>query len=175
MGMDISTNSGIVTDLDTMLSFIDDNLQQVKEICQKAYTDCQQELEGKSEDHWKRQTLAFLEPLSTLQDKTADEVKTILVNLIVIEGEGYDQYILCSSELLDIWQQIVRSYDPTLPELTEIGFWPQGKAQGDIPNDEVVFVFDKANCYDIKLSKTGQKLKKIIGHCDTSEWSVLLF
>lgn len=173
MGIDVWAESGIVVDLDCALFFVTKkNLKTVIQIAQEFFGEIKKASDENPDSEWRKQKAVFFQPLQQLEGKNLEEVQEVLRGLFTIEGEEYDAYLLYQEDLLELWEKIVDSFGPGLPSLLNIIYYSRYKVFGDMPAEEVCFVFDKKPCLDIKLTEAGRKLKKIVGHCQPSEWAV---
>ena len=64
------------------------------------------------------------------------------------------------------------AHDVELPYLEEVNAWGSSRYNGyDVPLGVVCFVFDENSCFEKAISQSGKDLKKIIGHCNVTEWT----
>ena len=87
-----------------------------------------------------------------------------------------DTHVEYSEEVADLFQQIIASYSDVMgvdvPALEEVIAWGSARLNGwDVPLGVACFVFDKNECFIQTLSDEGKALKKVIGHCDVTEWT----
>ena len=59
-----------------------------------------------------------------------------------------------------------------LPYIMEVTAWGSGRNNGwEVPKGVACVVFDSESCYERTLSDQGKAVKKLLGHCDETEWT----
>ncbi|MDB0056740.1 hypothetical protein N9F36_06535 [Akkermansiaceae bacterium] len=96
---------------------------------------------------------------------------------IVIDDSFDEKEITSSDELVEFWNNVLNVLRPEIPQLEDIRiFCKGGRLEGyDVPTGVVCFVFSSHECFEKKLTKTGEALKEAIGHCDESEWTTVSY
>lgn len=182
MGVDVYSESGVLATTEDMVSFITGkNKKDVIQICQEFYNDLKHESDQTPDCKWGVERYQFFEALNAIQAKTINDLREVVSSVIQVNGKpgkyDLDTQVLHSEDLLHLFSQIVNSYekshDKALPELISVDAWGSARYNGwEVPLGIACFVFDKSVCYEQQLSESGKLLKKVIGHCDVTEWTV---
>lgn len=178
MGVDILNYSGVIASIDEMLGFVNGkNRKKIIEICQNFYDNLAKEASGKEANEWNSQRVEFFKALNKIEATTVDELKGILSSVVVVEGEpakyDIDTHVEYSEELKDLWTDIILTFDKPLPGFNGISAFGSSRYNGyDVPLGEACFIFDDDDCYTKQLSEAGKNLKKILGHCNVTDWTV---
>ena len=167
MGTDVYSESGIIAGIDEMVGLIrKKDLKTVIDIC-----------ENKS-----LESLADLEPLKTINKKsTIEEVREALLECVKVHGEpakyGSDEcYLENEYAVAVLWGEILSETRPTLPSLNEVRIFDSPRYNGwDVPLGEACFIFNSSDCFIRTLSEEGKALKRAIGHCETTEWTIVSY
>tara|TARA_B100000929_G_C15495007_1_gene415708 strand:- start:84 stop:587 length:504 start_codon:yes stop_codon:yes gene_type:complete len=167
MGTDVYSESGIIAGIDEMVGLIrKKDLKTVIDIC-----------ENKS-----LESLADLEPLKTINKKsTIEEVREALFECVKVHGEpakyGSDEcYLENEYAVAVLWGEILSETRPTLPSLNEVRIFDSPRYNGwDVPLGEACFIFNSSDCFIRTLSEEGKALKRAIGHCETTEWTIVSY
>ena len=167
MGTDVYSESGIIAGIDEMVGLIrKKDLKTVIDIC-----------ENKS-----LESLADLEPLKTINKKsTIEEVRDVLFECVKVHGEptkyGSDEcYLENEYAVAVLWGEILSETRPTLPSLNEVRIFDSPRYNGwDVPLGEACFIFDSSDCFVTTLSDRGKALRRAIGHCETTEWTIVSY
>ena len=167
MGTDVYSESGIIAGIDEMVGLIrKKDLKTVIDIC-----------ENKS-----LESLADLEPLKTINKKsTIEEVRDVLFECVKVHGEpakyGSDEcYLENEYAVVVLWGEILSETRPTLPPLNEVRIFDSARYNGwDVPLGEACFIFDSSDCFIRTLSDRGKALRRAIGHCETTEWTIVSY
>tara|TARA_B100000029_G_C17273271_1_gene850621 strand:+ start:234 stop:734 length:501 start_codon:yes stop_codon:yes gene_type:complete len=166
MGTDVYSESGIIATTDDVIGLLrKKDLKKVIEICMD------ESLE-----------IGDLEPLKKINKKSSiEEVKNVLFECVKVHGKpskygNDDCYLENSYQLECLWDSILSDTRPELPSLKEINVFDSPRYNGwNVPLGEACFIFDSTNCFVQTLSEEGQVLKKAIGHCDESEWTIVSY
>jgi len=184
MGTDIYQNSGVLCGIDDIVKFINGkNKKIVIEICTEFYDNLKSEAEGKDTDSSCSNRFKHFEPLAAFRSNTKmtiSDVREVAASVVKVSGEpakyDLDTHVVQSEEVLELFGKIVDSYrDATsidIPLLEEVNAWGSSRYNGwDVPIGEACFVFNEDECYTKQVSDEGKNLKKVIGHCDVTEWT----
>lgn len=186
MGVDVYSGSGVICEVDQAVKFINGkNKSAVIEICAEFYNELVAESEKNPEDEWRKDTLKFFKPLKGFHgDKppkmTIKQVQDAVASVVTVSGEpakyDIDTHVNYSEEVADLFQKIIASYseamDVDVPYLEQVTAWGSSRYNGwDVPLGVACFVFQESDCYTKALSEEGKALKKVIGHCDLTEWT----
>lgn len=177
MGVDIYSCSGIIASIDDMLSFITPkNTDQVLKICQDFYNKIEVEVCNTDEQykHYAQQKLEFFKPLNNISKETLNGA---LCEVVKVEGEpakyDIDTHVQYGEELQELWELILETHDKQMPSFTGVSAWGSARYNGyDVPLGVACFIFDDSDCFEKKLSTAGKNLKKVLGHCSVTEWTV---
>lgn len=162
MGMDIWSESGVIaTTLDMVDMIRKKDLKKVINI-----------MRDFSDDE------NFNMTFTVSKDSTVEEVKECLNECVRIKGEpskyGGDCYLENSYELHELWNKIIEDTRPELPSLMDVTIFDSGRMSGwDVPHGEACYIFDQSECFETKLSDMGKSLKRAIGHCEESQWTIM--
>ncbi len=185
MGTDIYNGSGVICDVDQAVKFINGkNKSAVIEICAEFYNELAAEFEKAPKETWTKNTLKFFKPLKKFVDGEHQgrigDIQDIVASVVKVSGKpakyDIDTHVLNSEEVADLFRKIIASYSEVMgvdiPYLTDVTAWGSGRYNGwDVPLGVACFVFDKEDCFTQAVSNEGKALKKVIGHCDETEWT----
>lgn len=180
MGMDIYSETGVLADIDDMVGML--RKKDVKPALEALadYFD-----NAKPEEMWtqsKESFTDFFEPLRNLQQMpkpTVEDVAEALRTCCQVNGEpskygSDDCFVHWAEAVQQIWSAIIEATRPELPDLTEVRVFDSGRVNGwDVPHGIACFVFSANECFEQKLTEEGKKLKRAIGHCNSSEWTIM--
>jgi len=176
MGTDVYSESGIITGIDEMIGLIrKKDLKTVIDICESG-------LSAAAAGNESFSCLADLEPLKTINKKsTIEEVRDVLFECVKVHGEptkyGSDEcYLENEYAVAVLWGEILSETRPTLPSLNEVRIFDSPRYNGwDVPLGEACFIFDSSDCFITTLSDRGKALRRAIGHCETTEWTIVSY
>lgn len=181
MGVDVYSESGVLATSDEILKFVTGkNKKQVVEICQNFYDELKQESDNDPDAEWRKKTVEHFGCLNNIKAKTIDDLRQVLESVIKVSGEpakyDVDTHVVYSEELQCLFSKIVEAYSLStgkdLPYLTEVNAWGSSRYNGwDVPKGVACFIFDQDSCFERSMSDEGKNLKKVIGHCDLTEWT----
>lgn len=175
MGVDILNYSGIVVTIEDMLGFVTEkNCEKIIKVCRDFYKNLVESMTPEeAEKSWNKQKIEFFKPLEAAATDNLHNLHQVLSELAVVEGEGMDMHVKFSEDLQSLWENIIATFKGEFPELTSVDAWGSCRYNGyDVPLNVACFVFDDDDCYEKKLSKAGKNLKKFVGHCNVSDWTV---
>jgi len=180
MGMDIYSEQGVIVSIDEMLGMLrKKDLKPVLQACLNFFHDYSKH------DFWTQSSTSFedfFEPIRSLQEvakPTLEQVQEALNKVCVVNGEpskygSDDCFVHHADALCHLWQNIVAATRPELPDLNEIRVFASGRVNGwDVPHGVACFIFSDTECYEKVLTDQGKALKKAVGHCDSSEWTIM--
>lgn len=185
MGTDIYSGTGVICEVDQAVKFINGkNKAAVIQICAEFYNELVAESAKAPEDQWRKDTLKFFNPLKKFVDGEHQgrigDIQEIVASVVKVSGKpakyDIDTHVLNSEHVTELFQKIIASYSEVMgvdiPYLTEVTAWGSARYNGwDVPLGVACFVFDKEDCFTQALSNEGKALKKVIGHCDETEWT----
>jgi len=179
MGTDISSHSGILVEVPSVLKLINSkNKRSVIACCAEHYATCVADLKKYPNCEWRASVEEWFRPLSEIPSVVSvTTLRELLDRRIAVIGEpskyDVDTHVKFSEELTDLWRLILDdAIETELPHLVSIDAWGSARLNGwDVPLGEARFVFDDDDCYERKLSVKGKALQKLAGHCNITEWT----
>jgi len=166
MGTDVYAGSGVIATIEDMIKLIrKKDLKKIIDICGD-----------------KSLEIDELEPLKTIdKNSTIEEVRQILLKCVRVHGEpskygSDDCYLENEFELQVLWDEIIDKTRPELPSLDQVTLFDSPRYNGwDVPLGEACFIFNSDSCFVKNLSDEGKSLKRAIGHCTETEWTVVSY
>lgn len=172
MGMDVDSQSGVIASTSDMLGLIrKKDLAELKVIAALCRED-----EIFAEWPEGQDMLTRIEQATDIDTATAE-----LADMVCVHGEptkygSDDCYIDHADQVLFLWQEIIEKTRPTLPQLDELRVFDSGRLNGwDVPHGEACFIFAASDCFSLVRTKAGEALKKAIGHCERTEWTIVSY
>ena len=179
MGTDIYSDKGVIASVEDLVKVINGkNKKDVVSICQCMY---QKILNLKDNGSWFAEAAEHFSPLATLSPTMKiNDIRALLVSLVVVNGEpakyNTDIEVAFADYIKELWDDIINHCAPILPELKYVQAFGSSRYNGwEVPLGEACFIFDSEECYIKTLSEQGQQLKKLIGHCDETEWTEISY
>jgi len=173
MGTDVWSESGIIAFTEEVVKIVNGkNKNKVVEICQSFWENISLEEDSDKKDHFK--------PLQNISNKSKiSEIQEILSSIVNIDGEpskyNTDIEVRYSYELEDLFGSIL-ALCPDLPELKSITAFGSARLNGySVPLGVACFIFDSNDCFEQVLTEKGKYLKKVIGHCRETEWTIVSY
>lgn len=180
MGMDIYSESGIIAGIDEMLGMLrKSDVKKALAALKKWFE------EVDSKNFWTMSEKPFdeffanLKALTESKTTSLEDLKSELESCCVVNGEptkyGSDDCFVHHQEALcQIWNEIINATRPELPELAQVTVFDSGRVNGwDVPHGVACFIFNSGDCFEKRLTETGKALKKAIGHCSETEWTIM--
>ena len=171
MGIDISSSRGVIATVGQVVKCINrENKKFVITACSNFYEEL---IERCGEEDF------IVEQFSVIKDipfkSTIKRVREAIASTVIVEGEAskYGECGVQEYELVtELFQNILDAADIDLPWLETVTAFGSSRYNGySVPTGVACFVFNEDQCYIKELSDSGQKLKKMIGHCDVTEWT----
>ena len=175
MGIDIYSSKGIVFTVEEFLKVINGkNKPSVVSAC-KSYHEYLVEQAGESEG-WQKEIADQYKILSTLKTTMKlSEIREIIASTVDLYGEPDTEYGVADSEYsVELFTRILYACPEAdnLPPIQEIEAWGSSRYNGwEVPKGVACVVFDSEYCFNKTLSKHGKALKKMLGHCDETQWT----
>jgi hypothetical protein len=73
---------------------------------------------------------------------------------------------------MDLFNKLFEACDLDIPYLENVVAFGSARYNGwDVPLGVACFVFSSDQCFVRTLSEEGKNLKKMIGHCQETEWT----
>ena len=171
MGIDISSDSGVIATVKQVLKCVNTkNKSAIIDVCNLYYKE--HTLNVYSDED----SLELFSPLRDChQMMRLCQVREALASTVVVEGEP-SKYATCrvkeSDWVTNLFQKVLDAAGHDLPYLKEVTAFGSNRYNGyDVPLGVACFVFDDNDCFTRKLSSSGKRLEKIIGHCEVTEWT----
>jgi len=176
MGTDIWSDKGIIADESEVVRFINGkNKKTVIKICQEFYDELLDQYKENPEE-WRKQLVDDFEGIHNISTKaTIAEIRKALQSVVKVEGEVSkygDCYVEHTEYLMDLFNKLFEACDLDIPYLDNVVAFGSARYNGyDVPLGVACFVFSSDQCFVRTLSEEGKNLKKMIGHCDETEWT----
>ena len=176
MGTDIWTGKGIIADESEVVAFINGkNKKLVIKTCQEFYEELLDQYKEEPEE-WRKQLVDDFDGIYNISTKaTIAEIRRALQSVVKVEGEVSkygDCYVEHSEYLMDLFNKLFEACDLDIPYLDNVVAFGSARYNGwDVPLGVACFVFSSDQCFVRTLSEEGKNLKKMIGHCEESEWT----
>ena len=176
MGTDIWSSKGIIADESEVVAFINGkNKKLVIKTCQEFYEELLDQYKENPEE-WRKQLVDDFDGIYNISTKaTIAEIRRALQSIVKVEGEVSkygDCYVEHSEYLMDLFNKLFEVCDLDVPYLENVVAFGSARYNGwDVPLGVACFVFSSDQCFEKTLSEEGKNLKKMIGHCDESEWT----
>ena len=176
MGTDIWSSKGIIADESEVVAFINGkNKKLVIKTCQEFYEELLDQYK-ENPDEWRKQLVDDFDGIYNISTKaTIAEIRRALQSVVKVEGEVSkygDCYVEHSEYLMDLFNKLFEACDLDIPYLENVVAFGSARYNGwDVPLGVACFVFSSDQCFVRTLSEEGKNLKKMIGHCEESEWT----
>jgi hypothetical protein len=181
MGMDIYSGRGVIFTVEEFLKIINGKVKaDVVQVCNDYYAELWAESRSNQDDEWRATLANRYKPLSTLQKgMKIQEIKEIIASVVEVGGEVAkygDCWVEDSEYVESLFNKIldVCPHAEDLPIIQEVTAWGSGRNNGwEVPKGVACVVFDSEYCFERSMSNQGKALKKVLGHCDEAEWTVM--
>jgi hypothetical protein len=176
MGTDIWSDKGIIADESEVVGFVNGkNKKTVIKTCQDFYNELLDQYK-ESPDEWRKQLVDDFDGINNISTKaTIAEIRKALQSIVKVEGEVSkygDCYVEHSEYLMDLFNKLFEACDLDIPYLENVVAFGSARYNGwDVPLGVACFVFSSDQCFVRTLSEEGKNLKKMIGHCQETEWT----
>ena len=180
MGTDIYSSKGVMADTDEIVRFVNGkNKKIVIKTCQEWYNELVNRYEEEP-DEWNEQLVDDFEGIDKISTKaTIAEIRRALQSIIKVEGEVSrygDCYVGHADHLMDLFNKLFEACDLDIPYLENVTAFGSARYNGwDVPLGVACFFFSSNECFVKTLSEQGENLKKMIGHCDETEWTEISY
>ena len=180
MGTDIYSGKGVIADVDDIVRFVNGkNKRTVIKTCQEWYNGILDEYK-ENPDEWRKQVVDDFDGIYNISTKaTIAEVRRALQSVVKVEGEVAkygDCYVEHSDYLMDLFNKLFEACDLDVPYLENVVAFGSARYNGyDVPLGVACFIFSSNECFVRTLSEEGKNLKKMIGHCDETEWTEISY
>jgi hypothetical protein len=176
MGTDIWSDKGIIADESEVVGFVNGkNKKTVIKTCQDFYNELLDQYK-ESPDEWRKQLVDDFDGINNISTKaTIAEIRKALQSVVKVEGEVAkygDCYVEHSDYLMDLFNKLFEVCGLDVPYLENVTAFGSARYNGwDVPLGVACFVFSSDQCFVRTLSEEGKNLKKMIGHCQETEWT----
>jgi hypothetical protein len=179
MGMDIYSGKGIIFTADEFLRVINGKSKScVVAACLTFHQDLVVGARQNPDDEWKNKLAESFKPLGGLKTSMKlDEIREIIASVVEVGGEVSkygDCWVENAEDVESLFTCILDAcpHANDLPYIQEVTAWGSGRNNGwDVPKGVACVVFDSESCYERTLSDQGKAVKKLLGHCDETEWT----
>lgn len=179
MGMDIYSGRGIIFTADEFLRVINGKSKSgVVAACLTFHQDLVVDARQNPDDEWKNKLAESFKPLGGLKTSMKlDEIREIIASVVEVGGEVSkygDCWVENAEYIEDLFTRILDACPDAgdLPYIQEVTAWGSGRNNGwEVPKGVACVVFDSESCYERTLSDQGKAVKKLLGHCDETEWT----
>lgn len=169
MGMDVYSEKGVIASIDDLVGMLrKKDIPVVADI-----------LRSHAEDYRDENIWPEITSLSLATKPTLEQIQEALKSLVVVHGSpskygSDDCYLEHDEDLLRLWADIITLTRPELPHLNEARVFDSGRLNGwDVPHGEACFIFSSDECFETRMTEKGKMLKKAIGHCTETEWTIM--
>ena len=179
MGIDIYSGRGVIFTTDEFLKVINGKSKSgVVAACLTFHQDLVRDARQNPDDEWKNKIASSFKALGGLKKSMKlDEIREVIASTVELGGEvgKYgDCWVENSEYVQDLFTSILDAcpHADNLPYIQEVTAWGSGRNNGwEVPKGVACVVFDSENCFERKLNHHGETLKKVLGHCDETEWT----
>lgn len=179
MGMDIYSGRGVIFTVDEFLKVINGKSKsEVVAVCLTFHQDLVVDARQHPDDDWRQNLAESFKPLSELKKSMPlNTIRGVIDSCVGVRGEvsKYGECWVENSEYAqDLFTKILDAcpHANDLPYIMEVTAWGSGRNNGwEVPKGVACVVFDSESCYERTLSDQGKAVKKLLGHCNETEWT----
>ena len=183
MGLDVYSGKGVVFTTDEFLRVINGKSKaNVVATCVAYSEKLKKDAQENPDDYWRTELSASFKALRTLKSSMKlSEIREIIASTVEVGGEVAkygDCWVENSEYVQDLFTHIldVCPHANDLPYIQEVTAWGSGRNNGwEVPKGVACVVFDSDSCYERTLSDQGKAVKKLLGHCDETEWTEMSY
>lgn len=181
MGTDIYSSKGIICSVEEFLGVVNrKNKGYVVDVCHAFYQDLAAEAEQNPNNEWRKTLAEDFKPLAGLKKSMPiNTIRGIIDSCVGVRGEvsKYGECYVENSEYVEsLFSQILEASGFDLPYIQEVTAWGSGRYNGwEVPTGVACVVFNSSECFVKTLSEEGEALKKLLGHCDETEWTEISY
>ena len=177
MGVDITACEGVLASVEDIVKIVNSkNKQQVIDYWHNWWSSCGKDGDCKYFDPEEEQCGfvmgdLFEPPIGGHMMKIG-VIRTLLKNMVNVEGAGLDTGVVFNEEVYSFFQGLLQKISPKLPYLEGVEAWGSSRYNGwEVPKDVACFIFDAESCFRKVPTAAGKRLKEIIGDLDVTSWS----
>ena len=183
MGVDVYSGRGVIFTVDEFLKVINGKSKSdVVTVCLSFHQDLVVDARQNPDDDWRASLELTFRPLGSLKKSMKlSEVREIIASTVKVCGE-VAKYGECWVENPDYVHNLftdildVCPHANDFPYIQEVTAWGSGRNNGwDVPKGVACVVFDSESCFERTLSGQGKAIKKLLGHCDETEWTEMSY
>jgi len=182
MGVDISSESGVVVTVDRLVEIVRESnreracralLRCTAITLQTLKVDYSNEELDRNDPLFKKAALLAQVFGELSVDSDVESIRTMLKNLARGVDAGFDSYVENSDEAIAIWSELINDLYPDAPKPVSTAFIDSPRYQGwDVPQGEVLFVFTEDECFERVKTEAGKELDAMIGEStELSTWT----
>lgn len=183
MGIDIYSSRGIIFTVDEFLRVIDSkNKRDVVSVCLEYHQQLVKDARQNPDDEWKTTVSEVFKPLSELKKSMPlNTIRGVIDSCVGVRGEVAkygDCWVENAEYVQELFEQILEVCPESedIPHIQEVTAWGSGRNNGwEVPKGVACVVFDSESCFERKLNHHGEALKKVLGHCDETEWTEMSY
>ena len=179
MGIDIYSGRGVIFTVDEFLKVINGkNKANVVAVCHAFYQERVADLEKHPDCSWSKERAEDFKPLAGLKKSMPiNTIRGVIDSCVGVRGEvaKYGEcYVEGAEYVQELFEKILELCPEAedLPYIQEVTAWGSGRNNGwEVPKGVACVVFDSESCFERKMNHHGEALKKVLGHCDETEWT----
>jgi len=183
MGLDVYSGRGVIFTTDEFLKVINGkNKRDAVSVCLEYHQQLVKDARQNPDDDWRQNLAASFKHLGSLKKSmNLDEIRVIIASVVEVGGEVAkygDCWVENSEFVQELFEQILEVCPDAddLPHIQEVTAWGSGRNNGwEVPKGVACVVFDSDSCYERTLSDQGKAVKKLLGHCDETEWTEMSY
>ena len=183
MGLDVYSGRGVIFTVDEFLRVINGKSKSdVVAVCLSFHQDLVVDARQHPDDDWRQNLAESFKSLGSLKKSMKlDEIREIIASTVEVGGQVAkygDCWVENSEYIENLFTGIldVCPHADDLPYIQEITAWGSGRNNGwEVPKGVACVVFDSESCYERTLSDQGKAVKKLLGHCDETEWTEMSY
>ena len=179
MGLDVYSGRGVIFTVDEFLRVINGKSKSdVVAVCLSFHQDLVVDARQHPDDDWRQNLAESFKSLGSLKKSMKlDEIREIIASVVEVGGEVAkygDCWVENSEYVQELFEQILEVCPESedIPHIQEVTAWGSGRNNGwEVPKGVACVVFDSESCYERTLSDQGKAVKKLLGHCNETEWT----
>jgi hypothetical protein len=184
MGIDIYSGRGVVFTVDEFLTKVINgkNKRDAVSVCLEYHQQIVVDARQNPDDDWRNNLAKSFKPLGGLKKSMKlDEIREIIASTVELGGEvaKYGECWVENAEYVqELFEQILEVCPEAedVPHIQEVTAWGSGRNNGwEVPKGVACVVFDSESCFERRMNHHGEALKKVLGHCDETEWTEMSY
>ena len=180
MGIDIYSGRGVIFTVDEFLikAIKGKNKSDAVSVCLEYHQQLVKDARQNPDDEWKTNLSNSFKALGGLKKSmNLDEIRVIVASTVELGGQVAkygDCWVENAEYVQELFEQILEVCPEAedVPHIQEVTAWGSGRNNGwDVPKGVACVVFDSESCFERRMNHHGEALKKVLGHCDETEWT----